>query len=209
MRERPQKQSLGEQLARFSLYVPVVILVLGFCTTGVTQRDRSVGVALFYLNVTLIVLGFLAGIGALVSMSRFGKSGILGRAIGGLLLNGLAIGALLAFLTPLVRTAQMRTALVGDWALVQAPDLNAKIDVHFDKDGRFRFTTDDALNSPAVFSGKWALTSNRVVAIKIEQVENGNQEMVGQSIGLGSIESVDQKQMVLKTDKGHETYQKR
>ncbi len=209
MRERVEKQSIGEQLARFSLYVPLVVMVLGFCTTGITERERDVGIALFYFNVALIVSGFLAGIAALISISRFGRSGILYRALGGIILNGIVIVATFAFLLPVIRTAQMREAIVGHWTLTQGPTLAAKVEVQLEKDGRFRFTADDGTNPVATIAGRWAFTRDHLLGFSVEEITNGNPEMTGKKIGVGTVLSADKAQMVLKTDKGNETYRKR
>src|SRR5688572_19184773 len=101
------KQSFGEQAARFSLYAPFAVLLIGLLTLG--NRDQwGVGITIGVINILLLVAGLGLGIVALLSMRRFGRERILGRAIVGILLNGLAVGFIASALFPLLQNAGVR-----------------------------------------------------------------------------------------------------
>src|SRR5256885_694020 len=136
---RDSKESFGVQAARFSMYVPVAVLLIGCFSRG--SRDQpSVVIALFWLNVALIVAGFLLGIVALLSIRKFGTEGILGRAIVGVVLNGLAVALLVTVVLPLTRVIDVRNQVVGHWQLTNKTDPSIKqLDLTFNKDGTFVF----------------------------------------------------------------------
>src|SRR3954470_15206074 len=92
------KPSFGEQAARFSLYVPLAVILVGCFSRSTTEP--GVAAALAWFNVALIVAGFLLGIVALLSIRKFGPERILRRAIFGILFNGLAIALLVSVLGP-------------------------------------------------------------------------------------------------------------
>lgn len=210
MRERPQKQNLGEQAARFSLYVPVAVVMLGFCVSTMMQRERSTILAIAYFNLVLMVLGFLAGVIALVAMRKFGREGILYRAVGGVILNGLLLASVYAMLRPLLQARAMQEDLVGVWTLIRSPvETQTGSQLDLQKDGRFRFVTNTHIDAPPTVSGKWVLTTDRTLGLDVQQVENGNNEMAGQKIGLGKVRSVQKTKMVLETDKGDEIFERR
>ena len=210
MRQRPPKQNLGEQAARFSLYVPVAVLMLGFCISTMLQKERSTVLAIAYFNLVLMVLGFLAGVIALVAMKKYGREGILYRAVGGVILNGLLLASVATLLFPMLQRGRMRDQLVGSWTLVHSPtesQTGSQLDLQ--KTGRFRFVTSTTVDAPPTVSGTWILTSNRTLGLDVEQVEHGNADMAGQKIGLGKVRSVEKARMVLETDKGDEIFERR
>src|SRR2546423_750075 len=83
---RDSKESFGVQAARFSMYVPVAVVLIGCFSRG-SGDQPSVVIAHFWLNVAPILAGFVLGIVALLSIRPFGTGGILGRAIVGVWLH--------------------------------------------------------------------------------------------------------------------------
>src|SRR4051794_3611925 len=67
-----ERQSFGEQAARFSLYVPPAVLVIGCITRGNADQP-GVGMTIAWINLALIVAGFLLGVAALISMRIYGR----------------------------------------------------------------------------------------------------------------------------------------
>lgn len=132
------KQSFGEQAARFSLYSPLVVLILGI--VNITKADRSVSIAIFAINLLLIISALILGVIALISMRRYGRKRILSRALD-------------------------RRAVNGQWALVW-----------------------DQLQ------------------IKATRVDGGDASMVGQTMALGTVKSLDDQRLVIATGKGEEIY---
>lgn len=210
MRDRIEKQNIGQNLARFSLYIPFVVFAIGFCFSSMLQKERDTAVVIGFFNLALIALGFLAGIIALFQMIRFGRTGILYRAIAGIIFNGLVLASIVALFRPMALAAQMRDDLVGNWTVVRTPDM-ATVGARFElgKDGGFRMSVspDDA-NSP-VLSGKWNFARGHFLGVEVLAVENGNSEMVGKKIGLGTVRSVSKTQMILQTDNGEELFERR
>lgn len=95
MLAKPLSDNRGVQAAKFSLYAVGMVFLLGCVLSSITSNAakdagdgarstaRMVGMAIGVLNLSLIVAAFAAGIYALISMRRFGRRGILWRAIAG------------------------------------------------------------------------------------------------------------------------------
>ncbi|HWE96457.1 MAG TPA: hypothetical protein VG269_21020 [Tepidisphaeraceae bacterium] len=201
---RTKNQTLGEQAARFSLYAPFVAFLIGAIGRG-ARTEPGVAIALFSINMLLILAGFALGIFALVSIRRYGSQYILGRAIGGLLLNGIVIAALILFLLPPLLAGSTKAKVPGHWHMrsVAAGPAN-QIDVTFNPDGTFHFVGSNGSASFFV-DGRWVLTPSRVIGLTIERADGGAFQ-VGQKIGLGKVSAIDDKVLVLGTDKGDEVY---
>src|SRR3954452_1975046 len=201
MRTR-QEQSFGEQAARFSLYAPFTALVIGLLSNG-SRGQPSVAITLFGINVLLVIAGLSLGVVALLSMRRYGRQRILGRAVVGVLFNGMIITALIALVLPLVLAGGIKNRLPGHWSIEsargQAPETIA---ITLNEDGSFAFESSRDGATTASFSGTWTLTRARVLGITIEHVTHGDASAVGKRIGLGSVKSIDDNHMVLQTDIG-------
>ncbi len=151
------KQSFGEQAARFGLYAPFVVLAIGWFTTG--SDDRSVAIAVFSINMVLILSGFALSVIALASMRRYGRRGILGRGIAGLLFNGLVLAAVATFLLPKVFAGNIKGQIVGHWRMQANPSTPGKqIDITFSPGGKFHFVMSDSGHAPVMADGDWVLT---------------------------------------------------
>lgn len=75
---------------------------------NVGLRDQAVplvGIITGSVSVLLIVLGFAFGIVALLGMRRHGRTGILGRAIAGVCINGILIAVMVASIPVWMRAA--------------------------------------------------------------------------------------------------------
>lgn len=202
-----QRQSFGEQAARFSLYVPLVVILIAFLTRR-SAEEAGLQKAVGWLNLSLMVAGFLLGIAALISMRVYGRQGILGRAVIGVVVNALLLLAAASFLLPVFAAQRLRAQVVGHWELesragrVAAP---LKIDIHFAGDGTFRMTMPDATGRRvASASGSWRVDRRRTIGLVVEGIEVGDPFDVGETIALGIIKSVDADRMVLKTAQGED-----
>jgi hypothetical protein len=205
MSERPA-QSFGEQAARFSLYAPLLAFFIGIIANA--SRDKaSAAMPLLIINCLLVVAGLVLGIAALVSMRRYGRQGILGRAIAGVLLNGMIVTALAAVVLPLVLAGRVKNQLPGQWSLQAAPkQVMDSTTMTLNQDGTFILESSRDSATIMSVSGTWVLTRTRVLGVNIERVKQGEPSAVGQRIGLGTVKSIDEKQMTLQTDNGEERY---
>ena len=209
--DRPTN-TFGEQAARFSVYVPVCVLLIGCFARS--NSDPNVSLILFWLNVSLILAGFVLGIIVLLSMKQYGTEGILGRAIAGILLNGLCIGLLIVVMLPLLGAGRTKDQVVGHWRMTNKPDPAIKqIDLTLTKNGRFDLTTQRVDGISVTIDGTWVFTPKRLIGVTVEHVNasggaNADTSMVGKKIGLGTVKTIDQEQMVLATDKGEESYKR-
>lgn len=202
---RIKTRSRGEQMARYSLYAPILGFVIGAVTRINQSQDRSVAIAILVINSLLVLSGFVFGIVALVSMRRFGRSGILVRSILGILFNGAVIALVAMTLIPLVSHGALRSRVVGHWQMQQGEHA---IDIQLLDDGTFRFAT-PSIPGSAQLVGRWVLTRDKVIGLNIDAVAGGDQSAVGKKIGLGRIETVDDRTLILQTDNGKEMYNRR
>jgi hypothetical protein len=208
-RSSGETQSFGEQAARFSLYVPLAVIFIGCLTRGNSDQP-GVAMAMFWINVLLIIGGFVLGIVALATVKRYGPERIVGRAIFGIIFNGLALAVLASVLLPMVKTGQMRSELVGHWQMTSPTNNPAVKQMSFtlNKNGTFQMNTVRADETAGVIDGKWVFTTNRIIGFEIQNVTGGDPSLTGQKIGLGKVKSLDARELVITTDKGEERYQR-
>ena len=198
-------QSFGVQAARFSLYAPIVAIVLNVCATG--NKDRIGMVTIGVTNLILIVAGFVLGVVALISTRRYGGKGILGRAVAGVALNGLFLLSGLVLLIPLMQRSHLVTGLAGHWRMVSSPTPSAgTIDITFNRDGTFHMTASGG--KPVDLTGRWEVSFGKVLGVHVSHVAAGDPGAAGRDLGLGRVTSNDQRQFVLATDHGDEVYQR-
>lgn len=203
MSERPG-QSFGEQAARFSLYAPFVGFLIGFLSRS--SQTPSASTAMFTINCCLIVVGLLLGIAALISMRRYGTEGILVRAIVGVFLNGMVIVALLIILLPVVQAGRMKQRLTGSWTAHPTDAPNESVVLTLRADNSFQLERTRDSEKMVSLDGTWAFTRTHLLGVEISHVTEGEASVAGKKIGLGTVTSVDDSTMVLKTDDGEERY---
>ena len=205
-----ERQSFGEQAARFSLYAPIAAIVINFAT--MTNKEPGVGMAIGWINLTLVLLGFVLGIAALVSMRTYGRRRILGRATVGVLLNTLILVSAASFLLPAYRAKQVREQVVGAWRLQATPGgggPSGQLDITFKPDGTFQLARSDGDGIlVGSLSGKWVFSRNKQVGVVVERAEGAAAYRIGETVGLGQVRSIDERQMILKTDKGEEVFRR-
>jgi hypothetical protein len=200
-----QKQSIGVQAARFSLYAPFVALVLGFLTLG-TRNDHIVALTIGITNCLLIGVGFIFGILALISIRKYGASGILGRAITGTVLNGIFLALILFFLVLALLVRRTNDRLVGHWKYRSGPDIAMKQgEVDFESDGTCRLSGTAAAGYVSL-AGRWSLNANRLLTVVVDRVDQGDPLAVGKSVGLGTVKEIGAQHFLLATDNGDESY---
>jgi len=201
-----ERQSFGEQAARFSLYAPFAVLIIGVLTAH-NRNEPGVATAMLIISIILILAGLGLGVTALILMGRYGRRRILGRAVVGVGFNGLIAVVVVMALLPLVVAGRMKSKLAGHWSTqVTVNHVANTIDLILDKDGTFHFDSASGGAATTSLSGTWMMDRAKVLGVHIEQVSHGDPSAAGQSIGLGRIQSVDDQQMILKTDKGQEVY---
>jgi hypothetical protein len=201
---RAKNQTLGEQAARFSLYAPFVVFLIAAIGRG--SHEPGVAIALVSINMLLILAGFVLGIFALVSIRRYGSQYILGRAIGGLLLNGMAITVILIFVLPLLLAGNTKGKVAGHWhgrSVATGPQ-QKQVDVTFNPDGTFHFVGSGDSGSFSI-DGRWVMDTSRVIGLIIER-SDGGAPRAGAKIRWGKVNTIDGKQLVLSTEDGEEVY---
>ena len=202
----PARQSFGEQAARFSLYTPLVAIFIGCLGRGGDQP--GVAMAMGWINLVLIVAGFVLGLVALVSMRFYGRQRILVRALVGVIANGLFLAAAVSILLPAMAAKRVRDQVVGGWRVESQAGSGAapaRNDIHLSRDGTFRMTGIDGAGRVVVSaSGTWRIDRNRTLGFEVGRVDAGDPSMAGQTIGLGTVKAVNGDRMVLETDKGDE-----
>jgi len=197
----------AEHAAKFSLYAPVAVFLVGCCMFG--NKDRGVGLALAGLSVLLITAGLCLGIFAVVSVKKYGPERILGRAISGIILNGIALAMIGGLLVMARSPVVIKRQLPGRWQLTSSAAKSVKqFDVTFTPDGTFKASTTRNDGAARAFTGTWDVTSSRLLRLNIQNVVGSDVSMKGQDLGLGVVKSIDAKQMTLSTSDGDETYQR-
>ena len=196
-------EPFGEQAARFSLYTPLVVFLIGAAAFG--NRDQhGVAMALASINIALILIGFVLAIVALSSMRRYGKQRILVRAVLGLIANGLLVAAMVPFMFSFVLSGHVKSQVVGHWHMRTDPG-RMQYDLSLDKNDTFHVASN--VGTIAIgFDGHWELARNRVILITIDKVNGGDPAKIGKRIGLGTVKTVNDKELILGTDKGEERY---
>ncbi|HSZ59351.1 MAG TPA: hypothetical protein VK797_27155 [Tepidisphaeraceae bacterium] len=201
------KQSFGEQAARFSFYTPLLMLVLGILS--MTKQDRAVAIAIGSINALLAISGLILGVVALVSMRRYGRKRILGRAVVGTGMNAAIIGLVVSILMPAMHRAKFVHQLSGHWRLLsESGGPRQQIDFILNPDFTFRMERSQSEATRLAVSGDWGLLQNESIDIKINHIEGGDAAMVGKQMPLGAVKSVDEGRLVLATDHGDEVYQR-
>ena len=206
------RDSFGVQAAKFSMYAPVVAFLLGTClvsqpgdSTAAAKTMAGVRSAIAILNTVLIVGGLGLGVAALASTRKYGRDGILVRALVGVGLNGLLLAVAAVTLGPLLLGGPSRSKVVGHW---RGPvgDPAHTVDVTFAADGTYTFTNAGTALGPAAVDGQWVYTADRVIGLTVGHVTVGNPAAVGKQIGLGRVRSATGSELVLATDHGDERF---
>jgi len=198
-------QTFGEQAAKFSLYAPGMAFLLGAMTS---RTEGAVRIAIGGLNLLLLVAGLIFGIVALSLIKKYGKERILGRAIAGVVINAVLLLAVATLLLPLMTAGNVRAKVAaGTWHMKSNPDPTVtKADLTFNSDGTY--VADMTQRSLDLhMTGHWTFSRLHDIGMTIENV-NGITPKTSESLVLGNVESVDDKQMTLRTDKGKEFYQR-
>jgi hypothetical protein len=94
----PATNTFYHQAAKAAWVAPLIALLLGCLTSQIREANASMGVAIGFVNVALIVGGFALAIVAFCGIKRYGPSGILAPAIVGLCINLFVLGSLGYFL---------------------------------------------------------------------------------------------------------------
>jgi hypothetical protein len=207
------KQSFGEQAARFSMYVPIAVFLIGcFGRAGASadKSDRSVALTLFGINMLLIVTGFVprhrrAGLDETLRAGAHPRPAIIG-----VVLNGLALLLVATVFLPLMGAGNTKQQVVGTWRLTNSADPSIKqLDITFNKDDTFTFVSSRVDGAKVTITGKWVFTPTKTIGLDVEKL-NGedNPAMTGKKMGLGKVKKIDAKNMTLTTDKGEEVYQR-
>jgi hypothetical protein len=197
-----QSQTFGEQAARFSLYAPLMVLVIGIFRYANKSQPQILYI-LLGVNLFLVLAGSLLGIAALLSMRWYGRRGILVRAVVGVVINATAlIGAAFVWL-PVLAHHQLEQKLLGRWT-TQSTDGTPQdtITLYLSKEGRF--TEERSTNHELWlrFYGSWVLTEDHELELKVDEVPPQLATMMGKQFDLGTLQSVDANEMVFKTTRG-------
>jgi hypothetical protein len=197
------ESSFGERAAGFSVAASFVTMMLGYISKA-NQGNPGARFVISVIGIIILFAGLCLGVAALVSYNQRPRPGILRRAVGGVLFNGLTLFAV-AYLV--IAHGQMETKLTGRWAMNVPPgSFLRSATLTLDPNGKFTLETSTATQSVAM-AGDWSVNSSDVLGVKPEQVSPGaNTSVVGTPIAVGKVESIDDHQMTLDTDRGEETY---
>jgi hypothetical protein len=98
--QNPNRKSWAHHAALASLLAPLLIILLGITLGGIAaansaspQTAHTLGMITGSSSVVLLMIGIGSGVAALCGIPRYGKQGILGRSIAGLVLSGLLVVA--------------------------------------------------------------------------------------------------------------------
>lgn len=197
----------AEQAAKFSMYAPLAAFLINCCIYS--NKERSAVMALMWLGILLIVAGFGLGIFALISVKKYGPERILGRAIVGVILNGLALAMILYVVNFAASANAVKQQVAGTWRMTSGGDANIKqLDITFNKDGTFKMDSKRIDGLAVVVTGKWDFSPTKLITVTIQNVVGGDGSLNGKRMGLGNVKSVDSREMTLRTDKGEEKYKR-
>jgi hypothetical protein len=203
------RQSFGVQAARFSLFVPLTVVFIGVLTRINAANAPSVGIAVAWINGGLIVLGFILGLVALISMRRFGPKGIFARAITGVVINGLLLFVLIGVVMAARGLSRNRQLLHGHWQMQSSPDKSYKqLDLSLNADNSFVLDGDKPDGAPIRMSGSWKIAERGMLGVTINSVQGADANMNGKHVELGAVKTIDDQQLILSTEKGDETYRR-
>ncbi|HXS69484.1 MAG TPA: hypothetical protein VN761_11610 [Candidatus Polarisedimenticolia bacterium] len=88
------RNSIAHQAAKASFIAPVLVILLAMAHASLAQQFHNpaqVGLIFDLVGLVLIVAGFVAAIVGLAGIPTYGKAGLLGRSIAGLVINGFLI----------------------------------------------------------------------------------------------------------------------
>ena len=189
---------MGEQAAKFSMYAPLVALAIGCLGRAGGMQDRSAAMVLATINMLLIVAGFILGIVALISVKKHSPERILGRAIIGIILNGLVLALILFAFSSMGSAGQIKKQVVGAWQYQSGPDRNLKTAlITFNADDTFKMQSTFVSGGGVSMTGKWSFSP-----------PGSDGSMNGQKIALGAVKRVDLRELVLASEKGDETFKR-
>jgi hypothetical protein len=122
----PETNTFYHQAAKAAWVAPLIALLLGCFTSQIREANASMGVAIGFVNVALIIGGFALAIVAFCGIKRYGPSGILAPAIVGLCINLFVLGSLGYFLyfarsRAVAKVAAARALAARPWVPFTSP----------------------------------------------------------------------------------------
>jgi hypothetical protein len=203
------RQSFGVQAARFSLFAPLAVILIGVTTRLSAAQIPSVAIAIAWINGGLIVLGFLLAIAALISMVRFGPEGILMQATIGLVLNGALLLVLLSVIMSARALVRNRQLLMAHWQLQSGPDKSFKsLELTLDPNNTFVIEGDKNDGTHIKTDGTWTVSGGGLIGVTVDHANGENSQLKGKHMDLGTVRTLNEQQLILGTDKGDETYRR-
>jgi hypothetical protein len=100
------KNSFARQAALFSVIAPLVAVGISIILQPQVRGNRAAMIILGVTSVSLIVLGCIFGIVALIGIRRSGEKGILGTAIAGTIISGILTLLMLASIPGLLKAIE-------------------------------------------------------------------------------------------------------
>ena len=132
----------ARQAALFCLLAPFVGIAVNAAVRAMRQGssapiDPQIGMLVGLVSLGLIVLGLIFGIVALAGMRTHGRQGIFGRAVIGILLNGLLLGLVVVGFISSAKKAKDRAKTNQSFNQVQrlAREYQADLKKNFEKEG--------------------------------------------------------------------------
>jgi hypothetical protein len=205
----PTKKPFAYQAAQVALWAPLIALFIGIGansalrnTSGASSDSmtRIAWIIVGGFNLLLLLLGLVMGIVALVGASRHKFKGIVGRAVAGIVISVLFLGAA-ASLPFVMRGANNRAAarLVGQWHATLRPPgavaIDSTLSFDTDKHATVRFTVGAKTVTGA---GTWAFRMGNADQRSqlLVRWDPGQDPSLGDGI-LWSIERIEDTQLTL------------
>ena len=197
----------GEQASKFSLYAPIVALVLGFLT--INNRQGGAGVFIAWTNVGLAVSGLCLGLFSLTKLGASNRNCILVRALIGIILNGLIVVGVVMILNMASTTLTIHDRIVGHWRVTKSVVRNTgQTSVTYRPDGTCELVQTSAEGRSGKATGNWLLEAAGHHLLITIRHGDGDASLAGKTLNLGRVKSVDDSQMVLDTGAGDEISQR-
>ena len=190
------RQPFAFQAAIAGIGAPLISIILNFVFLigSVNPNEKSSPLSssvIGQVSLLLVAAGFVFSIIALVSIPKHGRKGLLGRGIGGLILNGLLLAFVLLSFWFAVRPDPRIARLAGSWECV---DTKVGIRQQFDflPQQQFHYRQQIlASNETAVdFSGKYGLSkisdaAPPTIVLSIADVTAGSPDAKNTQFALG------------------------
>lgn len=176
-----QRIPFAKRAARYSIYAPIAAVILNWVSYAVEVKTLQTQLIIASIGIALFVAGLILAIIALLGMRKYGKQGILGFALAGLLINGFIVASTIVLLPVLKKAAQAQREALGysEQELQSFPDvipdsiriIDKKLGFRFELPNGFEeFSADDAGPVVTLYSYRKAVDNGTAFVVQIQQL---------------------------------------